>query len=122
MSVHEERVQLRSRLEELVGVSGADILLDRPPGGWGDLVTKSDLDLRFAASEAHIDRKLVELESRLDQRFATIDAHFSDVDHRFELFEHQLLAMVDRRLRQQSWVTISTIVAAMGILGGLLRL
>jgi hypothetical protein len=121
MSVHDERVQLRNRLEELVGVSGADILLDRPPGGWSELVTKSDLDLRFAASEARFDRKLVELEARLDQRFAAIDARFANIDHRFELFEHQLLAQVDRRLRQQSWLMISSIIAAMGIFGALLR-
>ena len=49
MSVHDERVQLHDRLEELVGVSGADILLDRPPGGWSDLVTNESLDLRSQA-------------------------------------------------------------------------
>ena len=32
-------VTLKTRLEELVGVSGAEILMDRPPGGWNDLVT-----------------------------------------------------------------------------------
>jgi len=33
----------------------ADLLLDRPPGGRGDLVTKQTLELRFAAFEAHLD-------------------------------------------------------------------
>jgi hypothetical protein len=42
---------MADRLEELVGVSGADILLDRPPGGWSDLVTNESLDQRFAVSE-----------------------------------------------------------------------
>ena len=66
MSVHEERVRLHERLEELVGVSGADILLDRPPGGWSDLVTNASLDQRFAASEARFDRKLDALDHKID--------------------------------------------------------
>jgi hypothetical protein len=140
MSVHDERVQLHERLEELVGVSGADILLDRPPGGWSDLVTNQSLDLRFAASEERWDRKLdalearvdakffavdarfTELEHQLDLRFAAIDARFAEVDHRFDRFEHELLASVDRRLRSQAWMTISTIVAVGGVLVAAIRL
>src|SRR5437764_11772311 len=111
MTVDEDRRQLRTRLEELVGVSGADILMDRPPGGWGDLVTNHTLDLLFAAFEERTDRKLEALEALIDLRFAAVDARFAAVDHRFDRFEHQLLAQVDRRLRAQAWMTISTIVA-----------
>ena len=59
MTVDEAWTQLRTRLVELVGVSGAEILMDRPPGGWGDLVTNHTLDLRFAAWEERFaaDRK-----------------------------------------------------------------
>ena len=103
MTVDEDRIQLRRRLEELVGVSGADMLLDRPPGGWSDLVTNHTLDLRFAAFEERMDRKLDALE------------------HRFDVFEHQLLAQVDRRLRAQSWVTISTVIAALAVIVAALR-
>ena len=72
MTVDEDRVRLRSRLEELVGVSGADIRFDRPPGGWSDLVTNHSLDLRFAASEERMDRKLDALEHRMDLRFTAV--------------------------------------------------
>ena len=133
MTVDEDRVQLRSRLEELVGVSGADILLDRPPGGWSDLVTNHSLDLRFAASEERFDRKLDaldakfdrrfgELEHQLDLRFAAVDARFAAIDHRFDRFEHELLAQVDRRLRSQAWMTISTIVAVGGVIVAAIRI
>ena len=140
MSVHDERVQLHDRLEELVGVSGADILLDRPPGGWSDLVTNQSLDQRFAATEARLDRKLDALDHKIDAlevrvdrkldalqasmdlRFAAIDARFAEVDHRFDRFEHQLLAQVDRRLRSQAWMTISTIVAVGGVIVAAIRL
>jgi len=40
---------------ETFGMDEADLLLDRPPGGRGDLVTKQTLELRFAAFEAHLD-------------------------------------------------------------------
>src|SRR5258706_246142 len=49
VTVDEDRMHLRTRLEELVGVSGAKILMDRPPGGWSDLVTNRTPDLRVAA-------------------------------------------------------------------------
>jgi hypothetical protein len=133
MSVHEERVQLHDRLEELVGVSGADILLDRPPGGWSDLVTNQSLDQRFAVSEARVDRKLDALdhkfdalEARVDRKFdalmANMELRFAEVDHRFDRFEHELLASVDRRLLSQAWMTISTIVAVGGVLVAAIRL
>ena len=122
MTVDEDRMRLRTRLEELVGMSGAEILMDRPPGGWGDLVTNHTLDLRFAAFEERSDRKLEGLEARMDLRFAAVDARFADMEHRFDRFEHQLLAQVDRRLRSQAWVTISTVIAAMGVIVAAIRI
>jgi len=122
MTVDEDRMHLRARLEELVGVSGAEILMDRPPGGWGDLVTNHTLDLRFAAFEERFDRKLEGLEARMDLRFAAVDARFADMEHRFDRFEHQLLAQVDRRLRSQAWITISTVIAAMSVIVAAIRI
>ena len=122
MTVDEDRMRLRTRLEELVGMSGAEILMERPPGGWGDLVTNHTLDLRFAAFEERFDRKLEGLEARMDLRFAAVDARFADMEHRFDRFEHQLLAQVDRRLRSQAWVTISTVIAAMGVIVAAIRI
>jgi hypothetical protein len=133
VTVDEDRMHLRTRLEELVGVSGAEILMDRPPGGWSDLVTNHTLDLRFAvfearsdrkldALEARVNRKIEALETRMELRFAGIDARFADIDHRFDRFEHELLAQVDRRLRSQAWMTISTIVAVGGVIVAAIRL
>ena len=107
MSVDEARMRLRAQLEETYGVDGASILMNRPPGGWGDLVTNESLHRELNALESRIDLKL--------------DARFAAIDHRFDRFEHQLLAQVDRRLRAQSWVTISTVIAAMGIIVAAVR-
>jgi hypothetical protein len=38
---------LHRKLVETFGVDEADLLLDRPPGGWSDLVTNQTLDRRF---------------------------------------------------------------------------
>ena len=132
-------------------MSGADILMDRPPGGWSDLVTNHTLDLRFAAFEERFDAKVDALEARVERkldaldakvdalearverkldalgatmelRFAAVGAHFADMDHRFDRFEHQLLSQVDRRLQSQAWLMISTIIAAMAVIVAAVRL
>jgi hypothetical protein len=125
VTIDEDRMHLRARLEELVGMGGADILMDRPPGGWSDLVTNQTLDLRFAAFEARLNAQMDARFAAVDSRFADVEhrmeLRFADVDHRFDRFEHELLAQVDRRLRAQTWVTISTIIAAMGILVAAVR-
>jgi hypothetical protein len=95
----------------LVGMSGAEYLMDRPAGGWSDLVTTQTLELRFVAFEA-----------KMDLRFAEVDRRFDAVDHRFDRFEHELLAQVDRRLRSQAWMMISTIVAVGGVIVAAIRL
>ena len=55
MAVDEVRIRLRRKLEEMLGVDEADLLMDRPPGGWADLVTNESLertlDLRFELYE-----------------------------------------------------------------------
>ena len=60
--------------------------MDRPPGGWSDLVTNQTLDLK-------------------------IDALRSDL--RAEMAN--LSASVDRRLRAQTWMMMSTMIAAVGL-------
>jgi hypothetical protein len=129
MTVEEARMQLRTRLEELVGVSGAEILMDRPPGGWSDLVTNRTLDLRFAASEERFDRKLDALESRMALRFAAVDAQFVEmragfaaVDLKLDLVRAEFDAQMDRRFRTQTLVMVSTFTALAGVIVAAIRL
>jgi hypothetical protein len=95
--------------------------MDRPPGGWGDLVTNHTLDLRFAAweerfatSEQRFDHKLDALESRMDLRLA-------GVEHKMDLMRSDLLAQVDRRMRSQAWMSISAIVAVGAVIVAAIR-
>ncbi|MGQ0802238.1 MAG: hypothetical protein ACT4PI_00010 [Actinomycetota bacterium] len=90
MAVSEARERLRQQLEENYGVDGAAILMDRPPGGWSDLVTKDYLDAKFAATDA-----------------------------KFDALRHELLGAVDRRLRSQTWITASLLISGIGIAFGI---
>ena len=83
------RMRLRRKLEELVGVEEANLLMDRPPGGWAALVTREHLDLRLAA-----------MESRIDGKF---DA---------------LRAEIERGFRDQAWRMLGAFVAFAAVLGG----
>ena len=86
MTVEDVRIRLRRQLEDAFGVEEASILMDRPRGGWSDLVTNHTLDLK-------------------------IDALRSDL--RAEM--SALSASVDRRLRAQTWMMMSTMIAAVGL-------
>jgi hypothetical protein len=79
MAVEGARARLRRQLEETYGVEGAAILMDRPPGGWSDLVTNEMLDAKLSA------------------------------------LEHRLIGSVDRRLRAQTWITTSTLIAGLAL-------
>lgn len=111
MTTEETRTRLRERLEEEYGVDEAAILMDRPPGGWRDLVTKADLDQRFGAFEQRLDHKLAAEAARLDSRIDTL---------RFDL-----IATLEREIRAQTWrlvTAMATVIAAVGMFIALSRL
>ncbi len=70
----------------MFGAEGASILMDRPPGGWNDLVTNQTLDLKIDALRAKLHADMANLS-----------------------------ASVDRRLRAQTWMMMSTMIAAVGL-------
>jgi len=49
MTTEDVRVRLRAKLESAFGAEEASILMDRPPGGWSDLVTNQMLESRLDA-------------------------------------------------------------------------
>ena len=51
MAVDEIRNRTRQKLEALVGAEEASYLMERPPGGWSDLVTNQVLDAKLDALE-----------------------------------------------------------------------
>ncbi len=49
MTIEDVRVRLRTKLESAFGAEEASLLMDRPPGGWNDLVTNQVLDAKLDA-------------------------------------------------------------------------
>jgi len=116
MTVEEISARLRSRLQEEYGVEEASILMDRPPGGWGELVTNRSLDRRLA---------------EFDRPFEAIDRRFERIDHRFEVLETKFDAKIDglearldakmeRAFRAQTWrLVTATIGSISGLVGAM---
>jgi hypothetical protein len=94
MAVEEVRMRLRRKLEGMLGEDEAAMLMDRPPGGWGDLVTNTTLNARFDA----------------------IERRFDAIDYRFEALEHKMMATMERCFRDQTWRLMTAMIAMMSVL------
>jgi hypothetical protein len=109
VAAEDVRAQLRRRLAEEYGMDEADLLLDRPPGGWDDLVTKDWLRLELGA-----------LEARTDARFAEVEASLGGLDARLGRLESRL-DDIAKELRSQTWRLVTVLVAGMGVAIGVTR-
>ncbi|HEU5301288.1 MAG TPA: hypothetical protein VFW06_03510 [Acidimicrobiia bacterium] len=69
MTVEDVRVRLRTKLESAFGAEEASILMDRPPGGWNDLVTNQVLDAKLAALEYELVSQMQELRIEMARGF-----------------------------------------------------
>ena len=103
MAVEEVRMRLRRKLQDMFGEDEAAMLMDRPPGGWSDLVTNQTLN-------------------------AILDSRFDALDHRLESFRHELKSEMGEGFRDQTWrmvtallTTQSVVIAVFGALFALLR-
>jgi hypothetical protein len=104
MTVEEARVRLRRQLEDAFGIEEASILMDRPPGGWSDLVTNQTLDLKIDALRSDLHTDMGDLRSELKLEISDVRVEMAN-----------LSASVDRRLRAQTWMMMSTMIAAVGL-------
>jgi hypothetical protein len=87
VAIEEPRTKIRRSLEEKLGVEEATYLMDRPPGGWSDLVTRSVLD------------------DKVDVLTARLAAA-----------EQSVLREIERRFRIQTWSLVVGLGAVAGIL------
>jgi len=49
VAIEEQRLRIRRSLEEKLGMEEASYLMDRPLGGWSEVVTNHTLDLKVDA-------------------------------------------------------------------------
>ena len=101
MAIDEQRLRIRRSLEEKLGVEEASYLMDRPVGGWSELVTNHTLDLKFEV---------------LDARLEAIDAKFGAIDAKLDTFRSELLAVMHEEFRNQTWKLLTALVATMTML------
>jgi len=106
---------LQRQLEDTFGVEEASILMDRPPGGWGDLVTNHTLDLKIDALRYELRTEMSELRSDLRTEMAGLRTDLTDLRADMRVEMSQLSASVDRRLRAQTWMMMTTMLAAVGL-------
>ncbi len=108
MAVDEVRMRLRRKLEEAFGMEEADMLMDRPVGGWGDVVTNTSIRPAFDG----IDRRF----ESIDQRFESIEHRFDSIDLKFDTLRFELRSEMDRGFRDQTWRLMTAIFASTGTL------
>jgi DnaJ-domain-containing protein 1 len=99
MVVDDVRTRLRRKLEDSFGAEEASYLMDRPLGGWNDLVTVGVLDARLASLGDEVRAEI-----------------------------HEVRAELQRELRAQTWrlatlvvAAQAVVVAALGGIGAVLR-
>ena len=140
MAIDEQYLRVRRSLEEKLGVEEASYLMDRPAGGWSELVTNHTLDLKLAVFEEHfraIDERLAMVDERfsmVDRRFDLVDERFDALEHRFDTsiagLRHELLADmakrfgevekrfggVEERLGDLAWKVVTAVIAGMAVM------
>jgi hypothetical protein len=99
----EVRARLRRRLVEEYGVEEADMLLDRPPGGWGELVTRDWLQLVLDARISPMEQKLTSIEHSL----VSLDSR---------------LTSIESELRAQTWKLVAAMTGLLGALVAAIKL
>ena len=128
MTVDDVRVRLRQKLEQSFGAEEASLLMDRPPGGWNDLVTIPVLDSKFAVLDARfdaIDTKFHAMDTKfdaIDTKFDAMDTKFDAIDTKFEAMDAKLEAMearlrsdIHREIRDQTRWLANFVIAAQGV-------
>ena len=96
MTTEDVRVRLRTKLESAFGAEEASILLDRPPGGWNDLVTNQVLEARLDALRYELVPQMTELRG-------------------------DLVATMERGFRAQAWRLLGATSVAFGLFAPVVR-
>ena len=111
-----KRLRLHHSLRENIGITVADELMEfLPPGGWGDLARRSDLEV----VERRLDAKIDGLGARLDARIDALEARIDGLEQQISQLRDEVRALGNLR------TTIVLTGASMGIslfvgLGGLM--
>ncbi len=122
MTVEEVGLRLRRELEKTYGAEGASILLDRPPGGWNDLVTNQTLDTKLnvlgsdlRGDMAGLRGEMAEFRGEMRSEMGEFRGDMAEFKGAMRAEMAALSASVDRPLRAQTWIMTTTLIAGLGI-------
>jgi len=120
------RREMHAKLEEVLGAQVANTVMEYlPPVGWADVATKHDLDAQNVLMKHDLDAQITLVRSDLDAQI-TLVRH--DLDALSVLFQSKLDAGLARvsadfsdRLRTQTWVVCTTLLAGLGVFAAIAR-
>jgi hypothetical protein len=118
VTIDDVRRSLRAKLEQQYTPEEASYLMDRPPGGWNDLVTNESLRLSTDTLRAEMGELRAELRTEMGELRTELKGEMAEL--RIEMAG--LSASVDRRLRAQTWVHTSTLIAGLALAAAIGRL
>ncbi|MFO7592162.1 MAG: hypothetical protein R6X23_14935 [Acidimicrobiia bacterium] len=104
MTIDDVQVRLRTKLESAFGAEEASYLMDRPPGGWSDLVTNQVLEARLDALRSDLVGEMSALRADVTGQMA------------------ELRAEMARGFQVQTWRLVGTMLVAFGLFATLVRL
>ena len=104
MTTEEARVRLRTILESAFGAEEASSLMDRPPGGWNDVVTSQVLEARHDALRYDLVAQMWDLRGDLRAEMA------------------ELRATMERGFRSQTRRLLGAMFVAFGLFATMVRI
>lgn len=122
MTIDDVRQSLRAKLEKQFTPEEASYLMDRPPGGWNDLVTNETLRLSTDALRTELRAEMGELRTELKTEMAELRTEMAELRTGLKSEMAGLSASVDRRLRAQTWISTSTLITGLALAATLGRI
>jgi hypothetical protein len=128
------RHALYLRLEAVLGPAQAETLMEHlPPVGWADVATTRDVDSLRAATGRDVEILRAEMEHGFSQLRGEMRHELGlvrgEMQHEFGLVrgematqKAEILGLVSDRLRTQTWVMFSALVAGIGAAAATARL
>jgi len=107
----EDRHHMYLKFEEVLRAQVAHTVMEHlPPAGWADVATKRDLDAQSALLKQDLEAVRLSLDSKIDTGLARVTADVARAN-----------AEILDRLRTQTLVMCSTLIAGMGVVAALAR-